>query len=117
MSIILWEKIWGSDQETRERISIPQKRVPGKNRSILRKTRRQHGNHGPFHSNRPHSRTICSRRRKHELFEIHCFLYRRRILWVPSLTLLGFFFGNMDIVKKNFELVIFGIIGISRFYQ
>jgi len=35
------------------------------------------------------------------------------VLWVPSLTLLGFFFGNMDIVKKNFELVIFGIIGFS----
>ncbi|KQS33135.1 DedA family protein [Dyadobacter sp. Leaf189] len=35
------------------------------------------------------------------------------ILWVPSLTLLGFFFGNMEIVKKNFELVIFGIIGFS----
>ncbi|TLV00642.1 DedA family protein [Dyadobacter luticola] len=35
------------------------------------------------------------------------------LLWVPALTLLGFFFGNMEIVKKNFELVIFGIIGIS----
>jgi len=35
------------------------------------------------------------------------------ILWVPSLTLLGYFFGNMDIVKKNFELVIFAIIGFS----
>lgn len=35
------------------------------------------------------------------------------ILWVPSLTLLGYFFGNMEIVKKNFELVIFGIIGFS----
>jgi membrane-associated protein len=35
------------------------------------------------------------------------------ILWVPSLTLLGFFFGNMEIVKNNFELVIFGIIGFS----
>ncbi|HEV7381528.1 MAG TPA: DedA family protein [Dyadobacter sp.] len=35
------------------------------------------------------------------------------LLWVPSLTLLGYFFGNMDIVKKNFELVIFGIIGFS----
>ncbi|QRR02225.1 DedA family protein [Dyadobacter sandarakinus] len=35
------------------------------------------------------------------------------ILWVPTLTLLGYFFGNMDIVKKNFELVIFGIIGFS----
>ncbi|SKC12708.1 DedA family protein [Dyadobacter psychrophilus] len=35
------------------------------------------------------------------------------ILWVPSLTLLGYFFGNMEIVKNNFELVIFGIIGFS----
>lgn len=35
------------------------------------------------------------------------------ILWVPSLTMLGYFFGNLDFVKKNFELVIFGIIGLS----
>jgi membrane-associated protein len=58
---------------------LPEKRVSGKNRSILRKTRRQHGNYGPFYSDRPYSSTICCRRRKHELFEIHCFLYRRRI--------------------------------------
>lgn len=35
------------------------------------------------------------------------------VLWVVSITLLGYFFGNFDIVKKNFELVVFGIIGIS----
>ena len=35
------------------------------------------------------------------------------LLWVPSLTMLGYFFGNLDFVKKNFELVIFGIIGLS----
>ncbi len=35
------------------------------------------------------------------------------LLWVPSLTMLGYWFGNMDIVKKNFELVILGIIGLS----
>jgi membrane-associated protein len=35
------------------------------------------------------------------------------ILWVPSLTLLGYFFGNFEIVKKNFELVVFAIIGFS----
>lgn len=34
-------------------------------------------------------------------------------LWVPSLTLLGYFFGNFEIVKNNFEIVVFGIIGIS----
>lgn len=35
------------------------------------------------------------------------------LLWVPTLTMLGFFFGNLPIVKQNFELVIFGIIGLS----
>jgi membrane-associated protein len=35
------------------------------------------------------------------------------IAWVCGLTLLGYFFGNMDFVRKNFEIVIFGIIGIS----
>ncbi len=34
-------------------------------------------------------------------------------IWVVGLTLLGFWFGNMEIVQKNFELVIFGIIFIS----
>lgn len=35
------------------------------------------------------------------------------IAWVSGLTLLGYFFGNMEFVRKNFEIVIFGIIGIS----
>jgi len=35
------------------------------------------------------------------------------IVWVLLFTLLGFFFGNLDFVKKNFELVIIAIIVIS----
>ncbi|MCX7997937.1 MAG: DedA family protein [Leptospiraceae bacterium] len=35
------------------------------------------------------------------------------ILWIISFTVLGFFFGNMPAVKKNFTLVIFGIIILS----
>lgn len=35
------------------------------------------------------------------------------IVWVLLFTLLGYFFGNLDFVKKNFELVIFAIIFIS----
>jgi membrane-associated protein len=35
------------------------------------------------------------------------------VLWVTGITLLGYFFGNLDFVKKNFELVVFSIIGIS----
>jgi membrane-associated protein len=35
------------------------------------------------------------------------------ILWVTSFTLLGFFFGSMPVVKHNFSLVVFGIIGLS----
>lgn len=34
-------------------------------------------------------------------------------LWVFSLVFLGYFFGNLDFVKNNFETVIFGIIGLS----
>ena len=35
------------------------------------------------------------------------------IVWVIGLTLLGYFFGTLPIVEKNFELVIFAIIFIS----
>lgn len=34
-------------------------------------------------------------------------------VWVFGLTLLGYFFGQMEVVKKNFELVIIGIIILS----
>jgi len=34
-------------------------------------------------------------------------------VWVVSLTLLGYWFGTTEIVKNNFEIVIFGIIFIS----
>lgn len=42
---------------------------------------------------------------------INCIL--GAILWVGGVTMIGYFFGNFDFVKKNFEVVIFGIIGIS----
>jgi membrane-associated protein len=35
------------------------------------------------------------------------------ILWVGGLITLGYQFGNLDIVKKNFELVILSIVAIS----
>ena len=35
------------------------------------------------------------------------------IFWVTGLTLLGYYFGQLEFVKKNFELVVLGIIGIS----
>lgn len=35
------------------------------------------------------------------------------MVWVIGLTLLGYFFGNIPLVKNNFETVIFAIIGIS----
>ena len=34
-------------------------------------------------------------------------------IWVTGLSLLGFFFGNIPIVKENFEMVILGIIFVS----
>ena len=35
------------------------------------------------------------------------------VAWVVGLTLMGYFFGNLEFVQKNFETVIFGIIGLS----
>lgn len=35
------------------------------------------------------------------------------LLWIASLLYAGFYFGNMPVVKNNFELVIIGIILIS----
>lgn len=35
------------------------------------------------------------------------------VLWVVSITLLGYFAGNIPVVQKNFELVVFGIVGLS----
>lgn len=34
-------------------------------------------------------------------------------VWVLSLVLVGYFFGNLEFVKNNFETVIFGITGLS----
>jgi membrane-associated protein len=30
-----------------------------------------------------------------------------------GITLLGYIFGNIPLVKNNFEIVVFGIIGLS----
>ena len=35
------------------------------------------------------------------------------ILWVAGITTLGYLFGNIEVVQKNFEIVVFGIIGLS----
>ncbi|EIC31252.1 MULTISPECIES: DedA family protein [Methylomicrobium] len=35
------------------------------------------------------------------------------MLWVGGLTMLGYQFGNLEIVQKNFELVILSIVAIS----
>lgn len=35
------------------------------------------------------------------------------VVWVTGFTLLGYFFGNLEIVKKNFSLFLIGIIVVS----
>jgi membrane-associated protein len=35
------------------------------------------------------------------------------IIWVTTLTLAGYYFGQLDFVKNNFEIVVLAIIGIS----
>lgn len=35
------------------------------------------------------------------------------LIWVFTFILAGYFFGNMPAVKRNFHVVIFGVIGVS----
>ncbi|MES2527416.1 MAG: DedA family protein [Bdellovibrionota bacterium] len=35
------------------------------------------------------------------------------ILWVFTFILAGYFFGNLPVVKRNFHIIIFGVIGVS----
>jgi membrane-associated protein len=48
---------------------------------------------------------------KYKNYILNCIL--GAVLWVVGLTLLGFIFGNIPIVKNNFEKVIIAIILIS----
>jgi membrane-associated protein len=35
------------------------------------------------------------------------------VIWVVSLSLAGYWFGNLPVVKNNLSFVILGIVGIS----
>src|SRR5512145_2346778 len=37
------------------------------------------------------------------------------VLWVSAFSLIGYFFGSLPIVKENFSLLVYAIIGISMF--
>lgn len=48
---------------------------------------------------------------KYRIYIINCIL--GAILWVAGITLLGYFLGQFDIVKNNFEKLVLGIVFIS----
>ncbi len=48
---------------------------------------------------------------KYRNYIINCIL--GAVLWVGGITLLGFFLGQFDIVKNNFEKLVLGIVFIS----
>lgn len=48
---------------------------------------------------------------KYRIYIINCIL--GAVLWVAGITLLGFFLGQFDIVKNNFEKLVLGIVFIS----
>jgi membrane-associated protein len=48
---------------------------------------------------------------KYRVYILNCIL--GAFIWVVSITLLGYFLGQIDIVKNNFEKVVLGIVVIS----
>lgn len=48
---------------------------------------------------------------KYRKYIINCIM--GAVLWVGGVSLLGYACGNIPFIQKNFEMVIFGIIGIS----
>jgi len=48
---------------------------------------------------------------KYRTYLIYCFI--GACLWVCSITLLGYFLGNIPIIKNNFEKVVLGIVFLS----
>ncbi len=48
---------------------------------------------------------------KYSRYILYCII--GAIVWVVGITTLGYLLGSNEFVKKNFELVVFGIIGIS----
>ncbi|MFT6879229.1 MAG: membrane-associated protein [Arcticibacterium sp.] len=48
---------------------------------------------------------------KYGKYILNCFL--GAVLWVTSITMLGYFLGNNEFVKHNFEKVVLGIVLVS----
>ncbi len=48
---------------------------------------------------------------KYGRYILNCFL--GAVLWVTSITMLGYFLGNNEFVKHNFEKVVLGIVFVS----
>jgi membrane-associated protein len=37
------------------------------------------------------------------------------VLWISGFVLAGYFFGSLPVVKENFSLIVYAIIGLSLF--
>ena len=42
---------------------------------------------------------------------LHC--VAGALLWVIGITMLGYLFGNIPVIQRNFEFVVLGIVGLS----
>ena len=79
-------------------------------RTILREARRQGGGARPVRANRPHLPAVRRRRRGDALPRLHAYNVSGGALWVGLCAGAGYAFGNIPVVKNNFELVILGIV-------
>ena len=84
-----------------------------KRRMPSTKAWRQGGRDLRFPATLSHLRALCRRGRDDGLCHLHLFNIAGAALWVVSLSLVGYWFGNEPWVKQNLSAVIVGIIVVS----
>ena len=86
----------------------------------LRRTRDFYEKHGaarrrlcPLHSDHPHLYAVHLGRGRDALCALPPFSLFGGALWIAFMTTLGYQLGHIDLVRRNFEKVVLGVIFVS----
>ena len=90
-----------------------EEKVPGSDPRVLRETRNLGPHHRPIRSHHPNLRAFCGGSGQNDLFQVFQPQPDRGLSWTTLFLGTGYFFGNMEMIQKNFHYAILGIIAVS----